>query len=226
LAKRRRRLTKKEIKEDEVAEFFIESVTFVKRHWKKIVGIALAVVIGSTIWLTARYERSKAEAEAQTWIWRAGMDMKSGNVGSAIQSYSSIIDRFRGTWGHSDASFFLASAQFSAARYDTALTLFESYLNLAKRRDEFTVSSKQGIAQCLEQLGRYEDAASNYRKVQREHPDSPLAPDALMGAARSYELAGDLRSAEQAYSELLELYPNASQAAMAKMRLLETQARL
>lgn len=226
MARRRRRLKKKDIKEDEVAEFFLESTDYVRTHWKQIVGIGVVAGIALGVWLAASSERSKAEIEAQTWIWRANLDMKQGSIGSAIQNYSSIIERYRGTWGHSDANFFLANAHFATGRYDTALVMFEKYLNLGKRRDEFTVSAKQGIAQCLEEIGRYEEAAESFRKVQREHPESPLAPDALLGAARCYELAKDLPSAESAYNELLDLYPDSSQSALAKMRLLETQARL
>ncbi len=226
MAKRRRKLTKKELKEDEVAEFVIGSGQFVKEHWKKFVGGIIVAVIAVAIWGTASHERNKAELEAQTWLWRANLDMRSGNVGSAIQSYTNIAERYRGTQSHSDATFFMANAQFSTSRFDSALVMFEKYLNLGKRREQFTISSEIGIAQCLEQLTRYDDAAQNYRKVQQEHPESPLAPDALLGAARCYELSENLQMAESAYGELLDLYPDASQASIARIRILEMQAKL
>jgi TolA-binding protein len=47
-----------------------------------------------------------------------------------------------------------------------------------------------------------------------------------MGAARCHRLAGDLRSAENAYNDLLEIYPDSNQATLAKMLLMETQAKL
>lgn len=226
MAKRRRKLTKKEIKEDEVAEFFVDAGHFIGNHWKKIVGGMIVVVIAVAIWGTWKHERGKAEAEAQTWLWRANLDMRSGSVGSAIQSYTNIIERYRGTWSHSDATFFMANAQFSTGRYDSAMVMFEAYLDLGKQRDQFTASSEMGIAQCLEQLTRYDDAARRYLQVQREHPESPLAPDAILGAARCYELAGNLQTAESTYGELLDLYPDASQASIARIRRLEMQAKL
>jgi TolA-binding protein len=226
VAKRRRKLTKKEIKEDEVAEFFVDVGHFVGDHWKKIVGGLVVAVIAVAILGTWKHERGKAEAEAETWLWRANLDMRSGNVGNAIQAYTNIIERYRGTWSHSDATFFMANAQFSTGRYDSALVTFETYLDLGRRRDQFTVSSRMGIAQCLEELTRYDDAAQRYLMVQQEHPESPLAPDALLGAARCYELAGDLQMAESTYGKLLDLYPDASQASIARIRRLEMQAKL
>jgi len=226
VAKRRRKLTKKEIKEDKVAEFFMDSAQLIRNHWKKFVGGIIVVAIAVAIWGTASHERNKAELEARTWLWRANLDMRSGNVGNAIQSYANIAERYRGTWSHSDAIFFMANAQFSTGRYDSAMVMFEKYLSLGKRREQFTVSSDMGIAQCLEQLTRYDDAAQSYRKVQREHPKSPLAADALLGAARCYELAGNLQLAESTYAELLDLYPDASQASIARIRVLEMQAKI
>lgn len=226
MAKRRRRLTKKEIKEDEVAEFVVDAGHFISSHWKKIVGGIIVVVIAVAIWGTWKHEHGKAEAEAQTWLWRANLDMRSGNAGSAIQSYTNITERYRGTWSHSDATFFMANAQFSTSRYDSAMVMFETYLDLGKQRDQFSVSAEVGIAQCLEQLTRYDDAARKFLQVQQEHPSSPLAPDALLGAARCYELAGNLQLAESTYGELLDRYPDASQASIARIRRLEMQAKL
>jgi tetratricopeptide (TPR) repeat protein len=226
LARKRRKLTKRDIKEDEVAEFFMETVQYLRQNSKRILGIAIVAVVGVLITTMVMRQLRAAEREAQTWVSRANMELRSGNIASAIQSYEAVAERYRGTWGHSDASFFMANAEFAVGRHDTALVLFQRYLSLGKRRHEFTVSAKQGVAQCLEEMGRYTEAADGYRKVQREHPDSPLAPDALMGSARCYELAGDLAAAEKVYSELLEIYPDSYQSSLARLRLMETRAAL
>jgi TolA-binding protein len=226
VAKHRKRLTKKELKEDKVAEFFTEIAQYVQDNAKKVAGVIVLVVIVALIGSIAMRQRRAAEDEAKAWMARANLDLKQGNVSSALQAYEGIIDRFRGTWSQSDANFFMANTHFATGEHDSALVLFERYLGLKKRREEFTVSAKQGIAQCLEQSGRFRDAAESYLKVQREHPASPLAPDALLGAGRCYELAGDLQLAESTYSEIVELYPDSNQAALVKMPLLEIQAQL
>lgn len=226
MPRKRHKLSKKEIKEDKVAEFLLGTMQYVRENSKRIAGIVLVAIVVIVIATLAIRQRRAAENEADVWVWRANLEMKAGNVGSAMQSYGAVIERYRGTWGHSDATFFLANAQFATGRYDSALVLFEKYLNLGKRRGEFSVSSKEGIAQCLEELGRYQEAADSYLKVQREHPESPLAPDALMGAARCYRLANDLAAAQSAYSDLLEIYPDSNQATLARMLLMEAEARL
>ena len=226
MARHQKRLTRKEIKEDRVAEFFLAGVTYVRQHSRRITGILIGILIVLVVITIARRERAAAEIEAQTMLARANLDLKQGNYSSALLGYQGIAERFRGTWGYADATFLSGDANFATARYDSAMIFFEKYLNLNKRRESFTISAKVGIAQCLEQLGRYADAADSYLKVEREHPSDPFAPDALFGAARCYELIQDLPKAEATYQDLIDRYPKSRQAGLARMPLLEIKARL
>lgn len=226
MARQHGRLTRKEIKEDKVADFFLAAANYAREHSRRLTGIVIGVLVILLVITIAQRERRAAEIEAQTMLARANMDLKQGNYSSALQGYQGIMERFRGTWSYSDAVFLSGDANFATSRYDSAMIFFEKYLNLGKRRDVFTTSAQLGIAQCLEQLGRFADAAESYLKVEREHPESPYAPDALFGAARCYELVQDLPKAEATYRDLIERFPKSRQANLAKMPLMELQARL
>jgi outer membrane protein assembly factor BamD (BamD/ComL family) len=226
VARQQKKLTRKEIKEDKIAEFLLAAVNYARRNSRKLTGVVIGILIILLVFTIARRQRAAAELEAQSMLARTNLDLQQGNFSSALQGYRDILDRFRGTWGHSDAVFLSADANFATGRYDSAMVFFESYLNLNKRRETFTVSAKIGVAQCLEQMGRFADAAESYLKVQREHSADPFAPDALFGAARCYELLKDLPKAEAAYKDLIERYPKSRQANLAKMPLLEIQAQL
>jgi TolA-binding protein len=226
VAKQQKRLTRKEIKEDKVAEFFVQAATYCREHSRRIWGVAIAVLVVAAISMLVVRQRQAAELDAQTLLANANLYLKQGDYSGALQNYATIRERFRGTWSYADATFLSAGANFAAGRYDSALVFFEGYLGQGKRREAFTASAKLGVAQCLEEMGRFGEAAENYLKIQREHMEDPLAPDALFGAARCYELAGDLRQAEAAYKDLMERYPKSRQANLAKMPLLEIQAKL
>jgi TolA-binding protein len=221
-----KKLTRKEIKEDKVADFFVAAANYARQNSRRLTAVAVGILIVLLVITIARRERAAAELEAQTMLARANLDLKQGNFSSALQGYENILDRFRGTWAHSDATFLSGDANFATGRYDSAMVFFESYLDLKKRRETFTVSAMVGVAQCLEQMGKFSDAAESYLKVQREHPEDPFAPDALFGAARCYELMRDLPKAEAAYKDLIDRYPKSRQANLAKMPLLEIQAQL
>jgi len=226
LARQGRRLRRRDIKEDELAEFVLKAWNYTRGHSKQIAGIVIFACIAAIVVGFAIHGRRQAQLEAQFWLSQGSDALAQGRFEAALQAYNNVIDKYRGTLGHSDAIFFAGNTHFMMGNYDSALVFFQRYLNLKKRRSEFTISAEEGIAQCLEEIGRYREAADAYLKVQREHPDSDLAPDALMGAGRCYELAGDLEQAEKMYQDLIDLYPDTYEAKIMKVPLLELQARL
>jgi TolA-binding protein len=225
LARRGRKLTKKELKEDEFAEIVEDSVLYVKHHSRRIIGIVVIVIVAALSVTFAIKQRRAAEIEAQEVLARGNFDFKQRNYESALRTYEGIRDRYRGTWGAADATFFAANAYFAVGSYDSSMSYFAEYLNQGKRRVDLTVSAKVGIAQSLEEMGRYEEAANNYLKAQQEHPDNVLAKDALLGAARCFKLADRADRAIETYNELIDLYPESREAELAKIEILELEAR-
>lgn len=224
MPKYHRRFEKKEIKKDEFAEAVEKAVTVWRKHGRQIIGAGLLICLVIVIAVFAARGRREAQLAAQAILAEANMDAGSGNFKAALSKYADIIERYRGTWAHSDAIFFAGNASFYSGSYDSAMVFFDRYLNLKKRRPEFTVSAKIGKAQCLEELGRYKEAADYYQLVTKENPESPLVSDALLGAARCWRNLGDYAHAEQAYKELIERYPESSQSEVARVLLLEIQA--
>lgn len=219
-----RRFEKKEIKKDEFAETIEKAVRIWRKHGRQIIGAVLLVCLVIVIALFAIRGRREAQIAAQAILAEANMDAGSGNFSAALSKYHDIIERYRGTWAHSDAVFFAGNAHFYSGSYDSAMVFFDRYLSLKKRRPEFTISAKIGKAQCLEELGRYKEAADYYLQLQKENPESPLASDALFGAARCYRNLGDYELAERTYRDLIEKYPESNQSEVAKVLLLEVQA--
>lgn len=224
MPKYHRRFERKEIKKDEFAEIVEKAVGVGAKHARQIIGIVLLVGIALVIAVFSVRSRREAQSIAQALLAEANMDAGSGNLKAALAGYSDIIGRYRGTWAHSDAVFFAGNAHFYSGSYDSAMVFFDRYLNLKKRRPEFTISAKIGKAQCLEEIGRYMEAANYYLQVQREHPESPLACDALLGASRCYRNLLEYDLAVQTYKELVGKYPESNEADIAKILLLETQA--
>jgi TolA-binding protein len=225
LSKRGRKLTKKELKEDEFAEFVGESIIYVKHHSRRIIGVAVVIIVVAVAVTFAIRQRRAAEADAQAILARGNFDLKQGNYAAALRAFSGIRGRYRGTWSSADATFFAANAYFASGRYDSSMALFNEYLNQGKRRGDLTVSAKAGVAQCLEEQGMYLEAANTYLKTQQEHPDNVLARDILLGAGRCFRLAGELVNAIEVYNDLIEMYPDSREAELARLHVLELEVR-
>jgi TolA-binding protein len=225
LTRKGKKLTKKDIKEDEFAELVGEGYFYVKHHSRRIIGLVIVVAIialGATFVIR---QRRAAEIEAQTILSRGNFDLKQGNYPAALRTYAGIRQRYRGTWSAADATFFSANAYFASGSYDSSMVLFNEYLNQGKRREDLTVSAKAGIAQSFEEKAMYAEAANNYLKAQREHPDNVQARDLLLGAARCFRLAGDLARAMEVYNDLIDRYPDSREAELARMQVLELEVR-
>ncbi len=83
----------------------------------------------------------------------------------------------------------LAKSYFDAARYEEALAQYEALDGRAP--DGFADIPVVGKAQCLEALGRYEEAGNAFDAFAGANPKSPLALTAQLGAVRSICRAGD-----------------------------------
>lgn len=225
MTRKGKKLTKKDIKEDEFAELMSEVVIYVKHHSRRIIGLVIvAVIVAVGVTFVIR-QRSAAEIEAQAILARGNFDLKQGNYPAALRTYAGIRQRYRGTWSAADATFFTANAYFASGSYDSSMAMFDEYLNQGKRREDLTVSAKAGIAQSFEEKGMYEDAANNYLKAQREHPDNVQARDLLLGAARCFRLAGSVDRAVEVYNDLIDGYPDSREAELARMQVLELEVR-
>ena len=64
-----------------------------------------------------------------------------------------------------------------------------------------------------------DSAAAYYRKVVQDHPRSPRAPAALYKLGLLAEQRRDTAAARQAYQQVVDRYPGADEAALARDRL-------
>ena len=87
----------------------------------------------------------------------------------------------------------LAKSYFDAGRYEEALARYEALVGNAP--DGFADIPAVGRAQCLEALGKFDEAAKAFDAFAEASPKNYLALTAQLGAARSYAQAGDKKKA-------------------------------
>ena len=87
----------------------------------------------------------------------------------------------------------LAKSYFDAGRYEEALAQYEALEGNAP--EGFADIPAVGKAQCLEALGKFDEAAKAFDTFAEASPKNYLALTAQLGAARSYAQAGDKKKA-------------------------------
>ena len=87
----------------------------------------------------------------------------------------------------------LAKSYFDAGRYEEALAQYEALIGNAP--DGFADIPVVGRAQCLEALGKFDEAAKAFDAFAEASPKNYLTLTAQLGAARSFAQAGDKKKA-------------------------------
>jgi len=221
----RKRLTKKEMKEDTLVTYALLANDFASRHKVMIVVAALIVIASITGVGLYRHTRMKAQAEVSEGLLRAQMELERGSVDVAIQLFQSLIDRFPRLKGGLEANVWLGNAYQQKGDYQNARKAYRKYIEEGKD-DILMRAAKRGLAACLEADGKFADAAEIYEDLARQDYSAKeeKALD-LSAAGRLWELAGEDEKAAQAYDAAAREVPDSPIAREARIAAAEARTR-
>ena len=99
------------------------------------------------------------------------------------------VSKFSGSASAGALKIRLAKNYYDAGRYEEALAQYEGLLD--KAPEGFADIPVVGKAQCLEALGKFDEAAKQFDAFAEANPTNYLTLTAQLGAARSFAQAGD-----------------------------------
>lgn len=206
----RKRITKKELKEDKLITFYAKGRDWAEENYKLISIISVVVVLFIAGSLFISNKRARSEAGASVQLAKAVHVFDSSDYDGAIGLLSSIVDDNGGVKSGHIARLYLAQALYRTDEYAAAK---EHFAKAAKQFDDIHLktSALSGVAACLEQQGQYTEAAEQYKKIVTKYPDAPMAPYFLLRAARCSESAQDSAGAEILYKKLVADYPESQE---------------
>ena len=103
------------------------------------------------------------------------------------------VAKFSGSATEGALKLRLAKSYYDAGRYEEALAQYETLIGNAP--DGFADIPVVGKAQCLEALGKFDEAAKAFDAFAEASPKNYLALTAQLGAARCFVQAGDKKKA-------------------------------
>lgn len=207
MLKPRKRLTKREIKEDPLVTRYMQVKQFWINHQKEfniIIGvIAVVVIIG---FLMMKSKRS-AEIKANSQLAIPETYYHLRDYERAMPELQSIIEQFPGTHSAGMAVFFLANIYYDREEYDEAYNYYEMYLDDYSEEAVFISSSLTGKAACMENEKNYEEAAGLYVKAVKKFPDLFKSPYNALNAVRCYWIAGMNNKGKDLCEYIIDNYP-------------------
>ena len=209
----KKKISKRELKEDKLVTLYAEATNFYERHKRNIhIGITAVVVVVLAIVVYLKNQSDNNE-RASVQLAQVFSIFDSGSFQAAIDGVperniaglKSIVDNFGGTKAGELARFYHASALYQLGKYEQAL---EEFRDFSAPDDMLAISRYAGIAQCLEATGKYREAAENFEKAASRDTKDIGAPENLSEAARNYGLAGEKEKALELYRRLKKNYPS------------------
>lgn len=211
----KKKISKRELKEDKLITTYVQFTGFYERNKKTIsIAIIVAVVI---IGATAVFLKNRADAgeKASAQLGEVFSVYDSGQYQQAIDgipernipSLKSIVDEYGSLRAGNYARFYLANAYYHLGKYDLALEQFDDF---SPTDDILAVSRLAGMGSCYEALGKYKDAAQSFEKAATKYPQDGNAAENLSNAARDYGRAGEKETAVELYKKLKKNYPTST----------------
>ncbi|MBN1896014.1 tetratricopeptide repeat protein [bacterium] len=214
----RKKLTKREIQEDSFVTTYLKIQKLFQKYERQcyygLAALAAVIVIGIMMINSRKQSEKKAAADlaqAEQYYYMEAWD-------SAVPELEKIVDRFGGTRAAVQASFFLGNIYYFRDSCDLAVRYYEKALDKVSNNTLFETGSLTGIGACLENQGRFEEAAERYRQAADKYSDFFSAPYTLLDAGRNYLSAGRRDKAEEVYRKIMDEYPKSGAVEEAKLR--------
>ncbi len=183
-------------------------------------GLGALALVAVGLWLYAETGRRKAAAGADALDGARGA-FEAGNLPGAATAFQQIIQAYRGSDAAYQAELGLNTVRLASGQTQLAVDELRKFAD-AHPPALYESGARLLMGGALENLSKYPEAADAYLKAADIAPEDYRKVEALVGAARAYQLAGKQPEAIEALRRVVTKFPEETAGvAEAKVRLAE-----
>lgn len=199
-----RRISKKELKQDEFLEFLYRSEQFIRKYQKTLIYAAIGIVAVVVIAILMINSRQKAELAAAAEVGRAQSVFDQGNYQQVIDILEPVIETYDGTKSAGIATFYLGSASYRLHNYSDAGNYFQQYLDEYDNDPILSASASASLGAVAANDSNYTAAAQHYQDAARRSSYQFMKAQYSLEAAQFSFDSGDYQSAKNILTQLLD----------------------
>ncbi len=224
MLKPKKRLTKKELKEDKLVTFYYQASNFFETHRMLIYGVTLGLIVLIAAFYYLNRSSAQATEESSLKFYKARQVFERGNFGNSIEVFEELVSDYSGTRYGKLARFYLAQSYFNTGDYQKAEVEYDEFISLYDDMPHLVAAAWGGLAACAEAQDRWAEAARLYEKGAKKYPDTVFVPAYYLEAAQAYRQAGETETAKALCQKIISDYETSQEVKDAEMllQMLET----
>jgi len=186
---------------------FYDVLAWLEVNKKKVLTVALLLVVVGFAMATMRYLREQKELKAngELLALKATLNPGTNTVPPQPSDFLKVAQTFNGTSAAERARFLAATAMFTEGKYAEAEAEFSKFVKDLPG-SPWVASAAYGVASAQESQNK-PDAQASYQNVATAYANSVVADDAKLALARIYEGKKQPDQALRIYNELLAPKP-------------------
>jgi len=204
----RKKITRKELKEDKFIIATIKAKEYLDKNSKLIIRGIIGLIIVAVIVIFFVRSKKEANAKAATMLGQAQLMLSSAKQTAVLDSLNLIVDRYDGTIAAGKATFLLGKLNWEKNDFENAKKYFKEFIDDYSDETIVTQAALAGYADCLMQEKNYHESAQYYERAAKINPDYPESPGYFFSAAAAYKEAGEYGKAEELAEKIVNDYQN------------------
>jgi len=210
---RRKKLKKKELKEDQLVTAALKLSTFVQERFTQVIAgvVVLAAAVAVVLFTAQARKNSSSAADHEFSI--AMNRYQTGQTDEAGTAFANIADQYSGQRVGKMSLYFLGETRMAQTRFQEAIEAYDRYLEKTERESDFYEAAQIAKALCYEALGQFREAATVLEQLSQTMDSSDVRyHEVLFDAAMFYQEVGADGTALELFRKVSEEGTGALQA--------------
>lgn len=211
MLQKKKKLSKKEIKEDKLLKLYQSSLNFFEKNKNKILTYAgVLVIVAAAAYLymnqkSASNEKAGLELSRIMPLYSQGSFLEAieGRQGSNIIGFKRLVEEYGGTENGETAKIYLANSYAFLDNYEEAYKYYKDY---GGSIDYFKATALAGQAGYFANKGDFEKAANLFLRASKISKVNSQNPDYMLNAGIYYLKVGEKEEAKILFNRIKEEY--------------------
>ena len=212
---KRKKLSKKEIKEDKLVTTYYKAYGFIQENKNRLamyVGILAVVILAIVLFMNNKKKNNETagtELARVMSVYDSGnyLEAIEGRAGTKLIGLKQIVDKFGSTENGEIAKVYMANAYNNLGKLDDAYKFYQDYSGSNKI---FKATALAGQASYQAYKKNYEKAADLYKKAAFVSEADVLNPEYLLNAGINYMAAGKNSDAKELFDKIKKDFTTSS----------------